>query len=333
MNRRALVLAALLAALLPFTGCGSDPTTETSSGQADAWSHVSGSGATIKLDHAPKRIIASAAEAAGLLAYGIKPVGIYLAQDVDLEPGLRGVDISDIPIVGKEWGKIDAEKVAALHPDLIVADWWPPQKAYQGFEEGVDAASLKVKKLAPIIGANQQGSLLEVAKWYEGFAESMGVDVDSTRYAAGRERFDTALAGFKKATAAKPDLSALAVAPAKDMLYVAVPKYSTSLTDFQRWGLDVINPDSPKKDFPYWEYLSWEKADKYQPDLLLVDDRGYKANIKTGEAQPTWDDMAAAKSRAYTPWPGFWVHTYDAYAGQLEQLTAAVDKADAHIGG
>jgi iron complex transport system substrate-binding protein len=117
------------------------------------------------------------------------------------------------------------------------------------------------------------------------------------------------------------------------MLYVAVPKYSTSLTDAQRWGLDVIDPDSPKKDFPYWEYLSWEKADKYQPDLLLIDDRGYRSNVKLGEAQPTWDKIAAAKARAYTPWPGFWVHTYDAYAGQLEQLTDAVDRADERIGG
>lgn len=331
-NLLVLPLAALLS--LTVVACGaSDEPAATSAEESTEWSFTSANGDVITLDHKPERIIASAAEAAGLMAYGIKPVGIYLAQDLEWEPGLADADLSGIEIVGEEWGKIDAEKVAALQPDLIVADWWPPQKAYQGFEEGADADSMKVAELAPIVGANQQGSLLEVVKWYEAFATSMGVDVDAAEYAEGRERFDATLADFQAAVDAKPDLSALAVAPGDDMLYVAVPEFSTSLTDFQNWGLDVIDPDSPKKDFPYWEYLSWEKSDKYQPDLLLIDDRGYESAIETGEAQPTWDKIAAAKARAYTPWPGFWVHTYDAYADQLETLTAAIEKADENISG
>lgn len=342
-SRRRALLASAVVALLALTACGSAgssgsaPQTSSTPGSPapsdGPWSYVSGSGETITLDQKPERIIASAAEAAALISYGIRPVGIYLAQAIEWEPGLDGVDLSGIEIVGEEWGKIDAEKVAALNPDLIVADWWPPQNAYQGFEEGVDAASMKVAELAPIIGASQQGSLLDVVKWYDGFAKSLGVDVDAGTYAEARAGFEASQAAFQAAVAAKPGLTALAVAPAQDMLYVAVPEYSTSLTDFQTWGLDVIDPDSPKADFPYWEYLSWEKADKYQPDLLLMDDRGYEDNIKTGEAQPTWNTMAAAEAKAYAQWPGFWVHTYDAYAEQLDQLTAAVDKADPDIVG
>lgn len=328
--RQLLVLP--VAGLLALTAACSSDESAASSGDA-SWSYVSGNGDTITLDHKPERIVASAAEAAGLMEYGIKPVGIYLAQDLKWEPGLADQDLSDIPIVGKEWGHIDAEKVAELQPDLIVADWWPAQDAYQGFEEGVDNDSLKVKELAPVIGANQQGSLEDVMTWYEGFAESMGVDVSSGQYAEGREHFEQAKADFQDAVAAKPGLTALAVAPAADMLYVAVPKYSTSLSDLRRWGMDVISPDSPKKDFPYWEYLSWEKADKYQPDLLLIDDRGYEDNIALGEAQPTWDKIAAARAKAYTPWPGWWVHTYDAYAEQLEGLTQAVEGARENIAG
>jgi iron complex transport system substrate-binding protein len=287
----------------------------------------------ITLDHKPERIIASASEASGLLAYGIRPVGIFVATDLQYElgPG-NGFDLEGIEIVGEEWGHIDAEKAAELAPDLIVADWWPPQDAYQGFEEGVDQDSLKVKDLAPVIGASQQGSLEDVVAWYEGFAESLGVDVDSGEYAAGRARFEEAVEGFEAAVAAKPGLTALAVAPAEDMLYVAVPEFSTSLTDFKDWGLAVIDPDSPQPDFPYWEYLSWENADKYQPDLLLVDDRGYDDNVALGEAQPTWTKIVAADAKAYASWPGFWVHTYAAYAGQLEQLTASITAANPDIG-
>ena len=347
--RRSIGVIAASICVLALTACGSSSSSESSSAAAataaataesaapseaasdGSWSYTSGSGETITLDHKPERIIASAAEAAGLLAYGIKPVGIYLAQDLAQEPGLANADLSGIEIVGEEWGKIDAEKVAALEPDLIIADWWPPQQAYQGFEEGVDAASMKVPELAPVIGASQQGSLEEIVQWYEGFAKSLGKDVDTPELTADRDRFLAAKAAFQEAVAAKPGLSALAVGPSEDMLYVAVPEYSTSLTDFKNWGLDVIEPDAPKADFPYWEFLSWENADKYQPDLLLLDDRSYESGIETGEAQPTWNKIAAGKAKSYTPWPGFWVHTYGAYADQLETLTAAVQKADENI--
>ncbi|CAN5316543.1 ABC transporter substrate-binding protein [soil metagenome] len=334
MKRKFLaVCATLTVGMFALSACSSDASNPSASSEDTSWSYVSGNGDTITLDHKPKRIIASAAEAGGLMEYGIKPVGIYLASDLESEPGLTKFDISDIPIVGEEWGKIDAEKVAALKPDLIVADWWPPQSAYQGFEEGADKGSMQVAKLAPIIGASQQGSLSDLIDWYEGFAKSMGVNVDSGKYAEKHKEFDETVVEFEEAVKAKPGLTALAVAPGDDLLYVAVPKYSTSLTDFQDWGLDVINPDSPKKDFPYWEYLSWEKADKYQPDLLLMDDRGYEDAIKTAERQPTWKKIDAGAAKAYTPWPGFWVHSYEDYADQLDTLIAAVKGADATVSG
>ncbi|MEH3033724.1 MAG: ABC transporter substrate-binding protein [Aeromicrobium erythreum] len=322
------LLVAGLVAALALTACGSSESDDSADG---GWQYTSGSGDTISLDQKPKRIIASAQEASALIAYGIKPVGIYLSQPVKTEPSLKGVDLSGIEIIGTTWGKIDAEKAAALKPDLIVADYWPPEKAYSGFEESVSAESKKVAKLAPIIGAKQQGSLEDIVEWYDGFAESLGVDTDEGKAEASKKRYEEAKERFSKTVAAKEGLSVMAVSPADDILYVAVPKYSTSLTDFKEWGLDVIEPDSPKKDFPYWEYLSWEKADKYQPDLLLVDDRDYAGSLKTAERQPTWDDIKAAKAKAVTPWPGFWVHTYDQYASQLDQLTVAVSKANADL--
>src|SRR5690554_4855059 len=115
---RVLVLALVASAAL--TACGSSD--DDSSGDA-AWSYTSGNGDVITLDHKPQRIIASAAEAAGLMQYGIKPVAIYLAQPIENEPGLKDLDLDGIEIIGKEWGKIDGEKAAQLKPDLIVADW------------------------------------------------------------------------------------------------------------------------------------------------------------------------------------------------------------------
>jgi iron complex transport system substrate-binding protein len=89
-----------------------------------------------------------------------------------------------------------------------------------------------------------------------------------------------------------------------------------------------VVPDSPDEGFEYWETLSWENADKYQADLLIVDERGYPANVDDAEAQPTWDSLEAAAADAVAVWPAYWVRTYDAYAGALEDLTEAVESAD-----
>ncbi len=176
-----------------------------------------------------------------------------------------------------------------------------------------------------MVGASQGDSAVSLIEGYEDLAVALGADLDSDEVAAQRERFDAAVTAFKEANAAQPDLTALGVSPTNELLYVAVPEHAPELLDFQKWGLDVINPDDPDKAFPYWENLSWENADKYQPDLLLVDDRSYPGNLKQAEEQPTWDSIDAAKRGAVAPWPGYWIHTYDDYADQLEQLTEVIE--------
>jgi iron-desferrioxamine transport system substrate-binding protein len=122
------------------------------------------------------------------------------------------------------------------------------------------------------------------------------------------------------------------VSPTTNVLYAAVPEHAAELLDFKRWGLDVIVPDNPDKGFPYWENLSWENADKYQPDLLLIDDRSYPSNLRQAQKQPTWGSIKAAAAGATVRWPGFWVHTYEDYAVELERLAAAVRVADPTLG-
>lgn len=327
------VAAGALAALLATTAlaaCGSSAS-DDDAGSGESWSFESGNGKTVTLDSTPKRIIASGAEASALLSFGIKPVGIYTTGPIKDDKNLQDLDLSGITILGETWGEIDVEKAASLKPDLIVADWWPAEKAYSGMEEGAKAASKKLLDLAPIVGVAQGDSIEKLAQGYEDLAASLGADVDDPAIAKDKKAFQAALAEFKEAVADKPGLSVLAVSPADDLLYVANPTYAPELLDFQRWGLDVINPDKPDKGFPYWENLSWENADKYQPDLLLMDDRNYESTVKQGEKQPTWSSIKAAKAKAYAPWPAYWMHTYGEYAEQLTQLTAAIQKADADL--
>lgn len=333
--RPALVVAALSLALI---GCGSQNTAGTqpaaSPAAAGPWTFTNGSGQPVKADKTPTRIIAHAGEAAALMSFGIKPVGIYADEPVKTDANLKDLDLTGIEILGEAWGKIDVEKAAALRPDLIVADWWPAEKAHSGLEEGVDEKSKKLTELAPIVGISQGKSIEDLAKGYEDLAKSLGAKVDSPEIAANKKRFEAAVERFKAAVATKPGLTALGMSPADDKVYVANPEYAPELLDFQRWGLKVVNPAKPDADFPYWESLSWENADRYQPDLILWDGRSFKptSNAEWGAKQPTWFKIKAAKAGAVASWPAYWLHTYGHFATELDKLTEAIKAADENVG-
>ena len=329
-RRSAAAVALSILAAVAITACGSD--SAASQGSGGPWTYTDGSGKTVELESRPARIIAHSHAAAALMSFGIRPVAIYADTPIEEDPGLEDLDLDGIEILGETWGEIDVAKAANLNPDLIVADWWPVDEAYSGVEEGVKEESKKIADLAPMVGSAQGDSVVELIEGYEGLARSLGADLDAEDVAGQKQRFEDAVAAFEAATAAKPDLTALAVSPTTDLLYVAVPEHAPELLDFRRWGLDVIVPDNPDKGFPYWENLSWENADKYQPDLLLIDDRTYPSNRRQAERQPTWDTIEAARHRSEVAWPAYWVHTYADYAEQLEALTAAIEQSDPNIG-
>jgi iron complex transport system substrate-binding protein len=329
---RPAIAMAVLGALL--AGCGAEGTAEDAPKASGPWSFTDGSGEVIKAEKTPERIIAHAGEAAALMSFGIKPVGIYADESVKTDPNLKDLDLTGITILGEEWGKIDVEKAAGLRPDLIVADWWPAEKAHSGLEEGVDEKSKKLVELADVVGISQGKSIVDLAQGYEDLAKSLGADVTAPAIAANKQRFQAAVDRFKQAVAAKPGLTVAAMSPYEDLVYVANPEYAPELLDFQRWGLKVINPDSPDPGFPYWENLSWENADKYQPDLILWDGRAFTptVNEEWGKKQPTWFSVKAAKAGAVASWPAYWLHTFGHFATELDKLTEAIKVADENIG-
>jgi iron complex transport system substrate-binding protein len=336
----------LVAATMVVVACGDDDgdagssdaaTAATSSAatnppvDATGWTYVDGAGKTVELDHVPTRIVAHGAAAAALLPFGIRPVGIYADGAVEEDLALRHLDLAGIEIVGEEWGVINVEAVAALEPDLIVAEWWPLERAYSGLEEGTAAANTQLEQIAPIIGIAQGPSIRTMIEDYEALAVSLGADLADPTVAADRVRFESALAGFEAAVAAKPDLTALAVSPTAELLYIAVPEHSAELSDFMAWGLDVIVPASPDEGFAYWESLSWENADRYQADLVIIDERGHPTNLEQAEQQPTWASIEAAAAGAVEVWPAYWLRNYADYAAALEELTVAIAEADEHL--
>ncbi len=325
--RRLSVLLATAAVVL--VGCGST-SGGSDAGASAAWTYASGDGRTYTADEVPKRIIAHAYAAKALMSYGIKPVAIYADGPVKDDVGLQGVDFGGVEILSEEWGVIDVEKAATLDPDLVVGDWWPAENAYSGMEGGVEESSKKLADLAPVVGPSQGDSIVELVEGYAGLAQTLGADTAVIE--AQRADFAAALEEFKAAAAAKPDLTALAISPYEETYAVAVPQYAPELLDLQSWGLGVINPTTPDADFPYWESLSFENADTYQPDVLLFDDRNYPGNRQTLEEQPIAPSIKAFAAGSFTTWPAYWLHTYPDYAEQLKALTAFVTGADDTVG-
>jgi iron complex transport system substrate-binding protein len=324
LRPRALLLAA--AAALVLTACGSAD--DDAAGSGEAWSYTSGDGKTYTADEVPTRIIAQGEAAAALIAHGIKPVGIFLSQPLEDTKSLQGVDLDGIEIIGETWGKIDAEKAAALRPDLIASGYWTTEKAYGGLEDGVEESSKKVGTLAPVVGPVADQSVEEMLDGFEELSATLGADLDALEIASDKKDFEDARDRFQETVAQADGLTAMAVSPAADVLYVAVPKHSAELADFSRYGLDIIVPKDPDPDFSYWENLSWENADRYQPDLVLMDDRTLEQSTETAEKQPTWRKIEAVEAGAVTPWPAYWISTYRDYAEQLDRLGDAVEKAD-----
>lgn len=294
---------------------------------AESWSYTGGDGKAVTLDKPPVRIIASQDAAAGLIPLGIRPVGIYADSPVADAKALQGLDLTGIEIVGQAWSEVDIEKAAALKPDLIIAEWWEREPSWSGGQKLV----AQLTQLAPVTGVAASDSIVGMIADYETLAEDLGADLSKPEIADAKARFEASRDAFKAAVAAKPGLKTLAVYAANDALYVADPAGAAELLDLKSWGLDLISPEGvDDTGNNYFETLSWENADKYPADLILVDNRS-ASTMKAALAQPTWTLNPAAKAGQVADWPAYWLRNYAAFASELDKLTAAVEKADPNV--
>ena len=158
-------------------------------------------------------------------------------------------------------------------------------------EDGVEEKSKKIAELAPVVGAAQGDSIVDLIEGYEELAESLGADVDGGDAAAAKAEFEAARDAFSAAAAAKPGLTALAISPYDDKLRRRRARSTRPSCSTSSAGASTSSTRTkPDPDFPYWQSLSFENADTYQPDLLLFDDRNYPGNLETLEAQPIADE-------------------------------------------
>ena len=326
-----ILVAVLMAALA--SGCGSNDPASGSSGTepgSKTFSFTDDRGETVTLDTSNVRIVAQEDAAQALMHFGIKPVGIFGGSAMDKNAVLAGLDLSGVESVGEAWGEIKMEKLAALHPDIIVSTIYDGDGALfpggvYGF--GTEKQQDDAAAIAPLVAIKATQPSSQVISRFGDLAKALGADVDSGQYADERATFETAVADLK-AEAAKSQASVLAVTPATDADYVAVPDAFADTQDLVDWGVNMMKPTG-KLVSSYYEALSWENAANYQPDIILVDTRGYTLGEDDLESQyPTWNDIKAVQDGNIGEWVRISLN-YPDYTKRVQELTKLLKSASA----
>jgi iron complex transport system substrate-binding protein len=303
LSRRRLAAGALaVAAAVALAGCGGDDGSTASdsdaSPSAGPWSYTDDLGQTIELDQTPVRIAAYGDEAAALWNFGVTPVAMFHYMDPADDPTFEDLDLSETEVIGTTYGEINLEQLAALQPDLIVTttyDGDTPEEMY-GFK---DKAQLqKVKAIAPVVGVEQTGSALDVIEKNEKLAASLGVDTGAgSQVAEDRAAFEEASDALTEVAANGKTVLPIYAEDAN--MYFLIPQDDPAMNYFQQLGVR-FEKTGGKEDY-YWEIVSWENSDKYDPDLILNSARGSYSTDQL-EDQAVFGKLAAVKAGQIHPW-------------------------------
>jgi iron complex transport system substrate-binding protein len=318
-RRRLLAGAVALATALLLAACGSDgsdgPAAAGSAAPSDGpWSYTDDLGQTVELDQTPTRIAAYGDAAAALWNFGVTPVAIFTWMDPAEDSMFDGLDLSETEVVGKVYGEISLERLAAAKPDIIVStsyDGDTPDEMY-GFKDKTQLA--KIKEIAPVVAVAQVGSMKDVIETNEKLASSLGVDTgEGSQVAEDKAAF--AKASTELTEAAKGGLSVVPFYADADGLYLAKAPDDPQLKYYQDIGVNFTKIGG--KDY-YWEILSWENADRYEADVYLNATRNSYSTEQLGE-QPTFARLAAYQDGQVHDWESVSMD-YPTQATYMEEL-------------
>ncbi|MGV9554896.1 ABC transporter substrate-binding protein [Streptomyces sp. NPDC003401] len=326
----ALGLGAVLAA------CGDDDSksggsksTDDAAAKSGPWTFKDDRGTTVKLDGIPANIVAFTGVAAALFDYGIQVKGVFgptRTTDGKADVQAGDMDVSKVEVLGNVWDEFNVEKYAALAPDVLISTmfddagtlWYVPE-----------ASKDKIAKLAPSVGVSVYDRQLTapLERVWE-LAESLGADMTAAKVTDAKKRFETAATRLRAAAKAKPDLKVMAGSASDQLFYVSGTNLSIDLEYFKSLGVNFIEPPESSKAVGggWYESLSWENVDKYQADIIMMDDRS--STIQPADiTKPTWKQLPAVKAGqviARSPEP---ILSYDKCVPLLETLAEALEKA------
>ncbi|MFD9721595.1 ABC transporter substrate-binding protein [Streptomyces sp. NPDC059076] len=324
-RRRLLASAGALGIGALLTACGEDDKSSSTKG-GSSWSFKDDRGKVVKTAKKPQNLVAYISTAAALYDYGVECKGVFgPSKPVNGKPNPQAgkLDVSKTTSLGEAWGEFSIEKYTALQPDLLISNMFPPPALWFVPEE----SAKKIESVAPSIGiAGAHKSLLEPLRRYEELAKALGGDLESAQVTQAKARFKAAEAAVRKAAAANPGLKVLAMSGDSEQLYAAVPDSYCDLNYFKDLGVEII--EGKKSDeWGFWEFLSWENADKYHADLIMIDNRSTALPAADLLKKPTWAGLPAIKAGQTVPWSMEERYSYAGFAPVLEQLAAAITRS------
>lgn len=191
-----------------------------------------------------------------------------------------------------------------------------------------DESKDKILKLAPSTALMvARTSMPAVLQRHAELAASLGADLKAKKVTDAKTRFEKAAARLRAAAKANPKIRVLIGSASADLLYVSTPEPSADLRYFKELGVNIVVPGKVDKQ-GWFESLSWENADKYPADIIMMDNRTSALQPAALKSKPTWRELPAVKAGQVIPRsttdPIF---SYDKCAPALDALAQAIENA------
>ncbi|GAA4839553.1 ABC transporter substrate-binding protein [Saccharopolyspora rosea] len=326
MRRTITVLAV---AMFAVAGCGS-PARQ----QAVGWSYRDDRGVTVTAERRPVRIVAQVSAAGALQDFGVRAVGTFgplVRDDGSTEPEAGSVDPRAVTdVTGPGYGEINLERLASLHPDLLVSGKYA---GYPGLWHLTEEQERMVRRVVPTLGVRQSGiSLPDSIARYRELARALGGDVDSPRVRADEAAFHAAAQRLRDiGTRMRAEgRTILAVGGTEQEYFVVAPQRNPDLDFYVReLGLPITAPRHPDTaSGGYFERLSWENAGAYRADVLLWDARPASLPPERMKQNPVFAAQPAAAANRFVEWDAVAPMSYASYTRIMNRLAAQLDTVD-----
>ncbi|MFI9052758.1 ABC transporter substrate-binding protein [Streptomyces sp. NPDC053427] len=317
-----------IGALLAACGKGKGSGSANGGAQGGPWSFTDDRRKKVSLKNTPQRIVAFTGTAAALHDFGIddRIVGVFgptRLQNGKPDPQAGDLDIRKVTIIGNAYNQFNVEKYASLNPDLLVTNMYEPGALW--FVP--DDSKGKITPLAESVAlTSARVPLLKIIERYAALAKSLGADLKAEKVTDAKARFEKASAALRKAARSNP-VKVLACSGSPGLFYASNPGINADLMYYKSLGVDLIVPDHLDKG-GYFESLSWENADKYKADVLLLDNRTATLQPKDLAAKPSWAKLPAVKAGQITPWSSEPRFSYAGAAPLIESLARAIEGAE-----
>lgn len=299
--------------------------TGTKGADAGPWSFKDDRGKTAEAASVPKNVVAFTGVAAALHDYGIEVKAVFgptTTKDGKADVQAGDLDVSKVEILGNVWGEFNVEKYAALDPDLLVTAMWEKDALWYVPDTSKD----KILKLAPSVALwAARTTIPKAIQRHEDLAASLGADVKAKTVTDAKARFEKAAARLRAAAKSKPNIKVLIGSASQDLFYVTLAKTAADTLYFQELGVQFVEPKVNAAGF--FEELSWENVDKYQADIIMMDNRSSALQPDALTSKPTWMQLPAVKAGQVVPRTTEPIFSYDKCAPVLEDLAKAIEDA------